>query len=474
MLTASNLSVTRGSRTVIQNLDFEVSQGDIVCFIGKNGSGKTTLIESLVGVLPFTSGNVEWHSEKGTSLTIRDHLGSRRKPYPFGLTLQSDGICGEEKVRERLETALKVSGLDFAQKELIEALDEWGLSHRSEDRVSQLSSGLRRRLAVLSGMAPAMFCKDPRMVFLDEPSEGLDAFAKGVLKQWLQELSQRRNAVIMASHDEEIISSSKRIVVVESGKISESSNAVNELSIREREPLTERPIRTIGSLFSWSYSIERRNPVDTIGRATPAILALLLSYSIIEGASILVDIPGDITQQVYLDLISALVLIPAFITAVISPAMVRRLSEEGCGKWWSAVCGPQIRPATSFFASSILLPIPITYLSWFVLSGSVPDEISEEVLRWLWLPAIVIIDVSCAASALHLLVSDLRRSGAATASLLLLILIWPFIELVDALSAIMDVGMSSELSIGSPLASIIIASIISVMVWAVAIMIPDA
>tara|TARA_Y100000768_G_scaffold134754_1_gene100389 strand:+ start:82 stop:462 length:381 start_codon:yes stop_codon:yes gene_type:complete len=125
-------------------------------------------------------------------------------------------------------------------------------------------------------------------------------------------------------------------------------------------------------------------------------------------------------------------------------------------------------------ASSILLPLPLTYLSWFVLEGALPVDGSEEVLRWLWLLSLVIIDISCAATALHLLVSDLRRSGAAAASLLLIVLIWPFIELVDALSVIMEVGMSSEISIGSPLASIIIASIISAMVWAVAVIIPDA
>ena len=60
VLKAGGLSVTRGTRTVIQNLDLEIFQGDIVCFVGENGSGKTTLIESLVGILPLTTGQVEW------------------------------------------------------------------------------------------------------------------------------------------------------------------------------------------------------------------------------------------------------------------------------------------------------------------------------------------------------------------------------------------------------------------------------
>ena len=472
VLKARDVSVTRGTRTVIQKLNLEIFQGDVMCFIGENGSGKTTLIESLVGILPLTTGQVDWFSEKGESLTIRNYSGTREKPYPFGLTLQSDGVCGEEKVMEILVTSLKVSGMDCSQIEAKKILEEWGMSHRAEDRVSQLSAGLRRRLAVISGMAPAMMCRTPRIVFLDEPSEGLDSFSKGVLKKWISELSQHGNTVVMASHDEEVISCSRRILTIDSGGISESNNTIEEDIIQERQFLNERHSKTISSLFSWTYSIERRNPVDTIGKATPAILALLLSYSVLIGMD---------TSQAALSnpnignhLAAALVLTPAFISAVISPAMIRRFSEEECGKWWSAVCGPQFRPATSIMASSILLPLPLTYLSWLVLSGSLPADSSEEVLRWLWLPSLVIIDISCAATALHLLVSDLRRSGAAVASLLLIVLIWPFMELVDALSVIMEVGMSSEISIGSPLASIIIASIISAMVWAVAVIIPDA
>ena len=178
--------MTRGAQIVLENLDIQINEGDIVCLTGENGSGKTTLIESLIGIIPINTGQIKWLSGDGNSVIVRDHLGARRKPFPFGLTLQSDGICGEEKVRERLESALKVNGLNLKQNEIMSFLDEWGLSHRSEDRVSQLSAGLRRRLAVLSGMAPVLFCETPRIVFLDEPTEGLDLFSKSLLKSWIE------------------------------------------------------------------------------------------------------------------------------------------------------------------------------------------------------------------------------------------------------------------------------------------------
>ncbi len=465
LLKASDLSVTRGARPVLDNLDIQINQEDILCLIGENGSGKTTLIESLIGILPINTGQIKWLSGDGNSVVVRDHLGARRKPFPFGLTLQSDGICGEEKVRERLESALKVNGLNLKQNEIMSFLDEWGLSHRSEDRVSQLSAGLRRRLAVLSGMAPVLFCETPRIVFLDEPTEGLDLFSRDLLKSWIGELSANGNAVVMASHDEDLISCSTRILRVEDGKISETKNTTEISELKERKLFVDTSSDSIRSFFLWGVSIERRNPVDTIGKATPAILALLLSYSIVGRTNI---------SNSELELFSALILAPAFISAIVSPAMIRRLNEEDCGKWWSATCGPQFRPATSLLASSIILPIPLTYLSWFVLEGMITGDVNQNAIYWLWLPSIVIMDISCASTALHMLVSDLRRSSAAAASLLLVVLVWPFIQVVDALSMILDSGMTWELSTSSPLVSLLFASVISAMVWAVAIFIPDA
>jgi hypothetical protein len=174
------------------------------------------------------------------------------------------------------------------------------------------------------------------------------------------------------------------------------------------------------------------------------------------------------------DLLAALVLVPAFITVVVSPALVRRLTEADCGRWWNAVVGPTARPTYSLIGASILLPLPLTYLSWFVLAGPTDSTLESEILCWLWLPAVVMIDVAAAAAALHLLVADLRRANAAAASLLLLVLVWPFLQLTDALSVIMTDGMTFGLEMGDPLVSCIIASLISILVWAVAIYLPDA
>ena len=465
MLQAAGIEVHRGSRVVLKDANFLLERGEVVALAGPNGSGKTTLLEACAGILPLTSGSVIWGTDGNEERVVRDSDGRRNEPPPMGLTLQSDGMCGEETVEERLLVSLSVSGRSSDGNTVSQMLSEWGLEHRRADRVSQLSGGQRRRLAVLCGLAPAALSADSRVVLLDEPSEGLDESGRALLAGWLRALARDGHSVLVATHDEGVVRCADRVLGVRDGNLAESLGSSEGEPSRLPEPSQSIDPSTHGSLIRWAIRMEMRNPVDTTGRATPALVALLLAYALV----------GEIDLgHAGSDLLAALVLVPAFITAVVSPALVRRLAEADCGRWWNAVVGPAARPTYSLIGASILLPLPLTYISWFVLADSSDVASSSQVLRWLWLPAVVMIDVAAAAAALHLLVADLRRASAAAASLLLLVLVWPFLQLTDALSVIMTDGMSFGLGMGDPLVSCIIASLISILVWAVAIYLPDA
>ena len=465
MLQAAGIEVHRGSRVVLKDADFSLERGQVVALAGPNGSGKTTLLEACAGILPLTSGSVIWRTDGDEERVVRDSDGRRHEPPPMGLTLQSDGMCGEETVEERLLVSLSVSGRNSDGNTVSQMLSEWGLEHRRADRVSQLSGGQRRRLAVLCGLAPAVLSADSRVVLLDEPSEGLDESGRALLAGWLRALARDGHSVLVATHEEGVVRCADRVLGVRDGNLTESPGSSEGEPSRLPEPSQSIDPSTHGSLIRWAIRMEMRNPVDTTGRATPALVALLLAYALV----------GEIDLgHAGSDLLAALVLVPAFITVVVSPALVRRLAEEDCGRWWNAVLGPAARPTYSLIGASILLPLPLTYISWFVLADSSDAASSSQVLRWLWLPAVVMIDVAAAAAALHLLVADLRRASAAAASLLLLVLVWPFLQLTDALSVIMTDGMSFGLGMGDPLVSCIIASLISILVWAVAIYLPDA
>ena len=173
-------------------------------------------------------------------------------------------------------------------------------------------------------------------------------------------------------------------------------------------------------------------------------------------------------------MLAALILTPAFITAIVTPAIIKRLAEERAGDWWRAMNGASSRGWFSIMGVSLILPLPIIYISWFVIADDTALEaMNSDVILWLWLFAFIIIDLSVAASALHLMVSDLTRAGAVAGILLQLVLIWPFLQMTSALTSIMSNGMSFELALGEPIADIAIAWLTVVLLWAMAVIIPE-
>ena len=215
------VSVHRGPNKVLERASVSLGMGEVVAVMGENGSGKSTLIEAFAGIISLREGEVVWTSESG-KVVIRDSEGRRNAPPAMGLTLQRDAICGDEKVSERLAAALSVAGISPENDQLSELLEKWGLSHRSDERVAHLSGGLRRRLSILCGLAPAALSDRPRVVLLDEPSEGLDDTSKTTLLGWIKALAERNHAILIATHDNEIHSCADRVIRIDNCKLIET------------------------------------------------------------------------------------------------------------------------------------------------------------------------------------------------------------------------------------------------------------
>ena len=457
LLSADGLVVNRGARKVLRGVDFSLSEGEVVGLVGVNGSGKTTLLETLAGLHSMSAGKVERH-DSGISEIVRDSDGQRGNIRGFGLALQSDAICGDESVAERVRGACRVAGRADDEAAITQMLSDWGLGHRADDRVAKLSGGLRRRVAVLSSLAPAALNPDSTVVLLDEPSEGLDESSRELLAGWLGSLSALGHSILVATHDPEMIATCNRVVTVsESGSISSTESGTNSLSAPLPEPVGSTDHK---EFVGWALRLEKRNPIDTLGRGVPALVALLLAHTLST------DIARTSENH---DLLAGLILTPAFISAIVAPALIKRLAEERAGDWWRAMTGADSRIWFSIMGASFLLPLPIIYLSWYILSG----DFDSDVPSWLWLFGLVIIDLSVAASALHLMVADLSRASAVPVSLLQLVLIWPFLQMTSALASIMTDGMSFELTLGEPIADIGIAWLSVVLIWAMAVIIPE-
>ena len=102
LLELKDLNVLRGSREVLKDVNFKLNYGEIVVLVGDNGSGKSTFIESCAGIVPFKNGELYFHEEENSQNLIRNHQGRQSNIPKIGVTLQKDGICGEETVEERI------------------------------------------------------------------------------------------------------------------------------------------------------------------------------------------------------------------------------------------------------------------------------------------------------------------------------------------------------------------------------------
>ena len=435
-------TVRRGSKTVLRELDLRINESEVVCIVGDNGSGKSTLLETLAGLHPLREGEIMGPALDGKDIVVADSKG-RSTPLPgLSIALQSDGACLDETVIGRLKMATLVAGTEANDEEIKQIMAEWSILHRSGDRLATLSNGLRRRVSVLSALIPALKSEKKGLVMLDEPSEGMDETSQKLLRYAIENLRSLGHTVVIATHDQSLMNVADRLIRIQDQTI----------SVTGEPPESGR----------WGISLEGKNPIDTIHRLVPSIIAILLIGSV--GA--------DFVASDGLFSVSFCLLLPAFISAMVRPALIDRLNEGRSGDWWRAHMGRSMRPAASVVGSSWLLPLPLTYLTFVIISIGTLD-VDPDAKFWIWLPALAIIDISVAATGIHLLVATLRRRGAVAASLMMAIMIWPFLMLVDATSLILQDGMSAKLGFDTPLGLIITSSIISACIWASSVLIPS-
>ena len=189
----------------VRGIDFEVEEGECFGVLGPNGAGKTTTLEILEGLLPATSGEVEvlgmrWADDVNS---IREHIG---------ITLQETQLSEKLTVTETL-TLFR----SFYQKGIdpYEALTRVSLQEKTIARVGKLSGGQRQRLAVALGLVG-----DPKLLFLDEPTTGLDPRSRRELWDIIGKLGQQGRTVMLTTHYmEEAERLCDRVAIIDHGKI---------------------------------------------------------------------------------------------------------------------------------------------------------------------------------------------------------------------------------------------------------------
>jgi ABC-type multidrug transport system ATPase subunit len=207
----SDVLLTRGvhysykGREVLFDITLNVCQGDIFGVLGPNGAGKTTLIKCILGLLPNQSGTISVFGETGVA-SRKKNVGSLVETPSFILTMTA---------KENLELA-QLYGGEQNPSMIDEVLKEVQLFERREDPVQSFSLGMKQRL----GIARALL-NDPKMLILDEPTNGLDPKGMNDIRMLIRKLNEEKGiTIIVSSHLlHEIEQVSNRICIIDDGKL---------------------------------------------------------------------------------------------------------------------------------------------------------------------------------------------------------------------------------------------------------------
>ena len=212
VLKCNNINKVIKKKQILDNVSFELNEGEILGFIGPNGAGKTTTIKLILGLQSITSGTIKIN----------------------GFDIQKDFVKAIEKVGAIVENPdfyMYLSGRKnlelisnmykgIGKERIDEVVKLVGLENRINDKVSKYSLGMRQRL----GIAQAIINK-PNLLVLDEPTNGLDPEGIKELREFLVKLSKEENmAIFISSHNlAELESFCNKICIIKSGKVIENT-----------------------------------------------------------------------------------------------------------------------------------------------------------------------------------------------------------------------------------------------------------
>ncbi|HEV8542464.1 MAG TPA: ATP-binding cassette domain-containing protein [Verrucomicrobiae bacterium] len=211
MIRVHNLTRTYGDLTAVNNISFAVERGEIFAFLGPNGAGKTTTIKMLTTLLKPTSGKVELD---GLDPAIEQHKARQC----FGIVFQDASLDSELTACENMELHGVLYHVPHRERaERIESLLKlFELWERRDKYVKEFSGGMRRRLEIARG-----FLHTPKILFLDEPTLGLDPQSRNQLWTHVKRLNEtERVTVFLTTHYmDEAERVAQRIAIIDHGKI---------------------------------------------------------------------------------------------------------------------------------------------------------------------------------------------------------------------------------------------------------------
>jgi len=208
-LQVTNLSTTLNNQKILNQINLRLGRGEILCLIGPNGSGKTTFLRSVLGLMPM-EGKRRLHGKD------MDEMNWAEIFHAIAYLPQNpNDLLFAESVKEELIVTLKNHNLNLNDSDLSAFLARFGLNHVKDRYPRDLSVGERQRTSLA-----AITIHKPEIIFLDEPTRGMDYEAKDSLSDFLRGWRNNNRAILLVTHDVEFAASlADRVVILEHGQI---------------------------------------------------------------------------------------------------------------------------------------------------------------------------------------------------------------------------------------------------------------
>ena len=244
--------------TAVKNISFNVEAGSIFAFLGPNGAGKSTTIKMLTTVLKPTSGKIIINGFN----VLKEQDKARAS---FGIVFQDSSLDDELTAYENVvyhAVVYKVPKKERTER-IQKALEIVGLWNRREDYVKNYSGGMKRRLEIARALVHY-----PKILFLDEPTVGLDPQTRNSVWDHIKKLNEERNMTIFLTthYMEEAEAIADQVAVIDHGKIIESGTVEEIKRQTETESLEEAFLKLTGRNIRDDNGISRKRMMRGMGR----------------------------------------------------------------------------------------------------------------------------------------------------------------------------------------------------------------
>ena len=199
----------------VNNINLVVKEGELFALLGKNGAGKTTTIKMLTGLILPTSGEItiEGMDMKSNTLKVKEILN---------VSPQETAIAPNLSVKENLEFMAGVYQINNKDKKIKELIDLFKLDEVLNKKAKTLSGGWQRKVSIAISLI-----NDPKVLFLDEPTLGLDVIARKELWQIINSLKGNITIILTTHYMEEAEKLSDRVGIISDGKLIDVDTAKN-------------------------------------------------------------------------------------------------------------------------------------------------------------------------------------------------------------------------------------------------------